>query len=121
MWVLAFCLWLGTSSLHVFSGNSAISPDWRSLLVANLETGMSLYCLETLTLCRSYRDTVDPRTNIPVSVAFLRRGKLVVCGTHTGTIRIWQAATEQIFQTLEHQGKCVICLCYTVLILTAGF
>lgn len=82
-----------------------LSPDGLSLLVSNLSNGMNLYSLKTLEVSKSYQYTVNPRTNFPLSVAYLRGGKLVTCGTHTGTVQIWDKETGEIHQTLDHSSK----------------
>lgn len=87
------------------SGSSALSPDGRSFLASNLDNGMNLYSLETFTVVRSYQYTVNPETNFPLSVAFIKKGQFVVCGTHTRNVSIWETTTGEVFQTLDHSGK----------------
>lgn len=87
------------------SGSSALSPDGRRFLASNLDNGMNLYSLETFTVVRSYQYTVNPETNFPLSVAFIKKGKFVVCGTHTRNVSIWETSTGEVLQTLDHSGK----------------
>lgn len=81
-----------------------LSPSGQSLLVSNLSNGMNLYSLSTRNLQNTYQYNVNPRTNFPLSLAFLKRGRYVTCGTHTGTVEIWNTETGEIFQSLDHDS-----------------
>lgn len=48
---------------------------------------------------------MNPETNYPLSVAFLKKGRYVICGTHTGSVSIWDASKEAVQQTLDHPSK----------------
>lgn len=106
MYVFLICrLLVLILKLVTTSGSSVLSRDGRSLLVSNLSNGLNLYSLDNLETPRSFNYTVNPRTNFPLSVAYLRGDKFVTCGTHTGTVRIWNKKTGEIFQTLDHSSE----------------
>lgn len=79
-----------------------LSPDGRSILVSNLSSGMNTYSLDTLRVTGTYQYTINARTNFPLSVAYLRQGRFVTCGTHTGVIDIWDTKSGEVFQSLNH-------------------
>jgi hypothetical protein len=95
----------------MYSGNSMLSPDGHSLLVSNLSDAMNSYSLDTLNATKSYRYTINPRMNFPLAVAYLKRGKYVTCGTHTGAVQIWDRESGEIFQVLEHSSRASLSLC----------
>lgn len=65
---------------------------------------MSLYSLDSFDLQKSYRSNIDPRNNYPLSVSFLKGGKYVTSGSHTGDVCIWHTESARVFQVLEHSG-----------------
>jgi hypothetical protein len=87
-----------------------LSTDGHSLLVSNLSDAMNSYSLDTLDVTKSYRYTINPRMNFPLAVAYLKRGKYVTCGTHTGAIQIWDRESGEISQVLEHSSMSLLLL-----------
>lgn len=40
-----------------------------------------------------------------MSVTFIHEGHAVVCGSPRGNVSIWDEATEELLQTLPHEGN----------------
>jgi hypothetical protein len=91
----------------VVRGSSALSPDERTVIVCNLESGMDLYPVGRSTCIRRFQDILDPDRNFLVDVTFLNRGAYVTAGAHRGNMNIWNCHSGEHWQTLSHGGRCI--------------
>lgn len=104
----AVTLFNGTSS-----GYSAVSPDYRSIVTHNFKNGLHEYSLvgshlsERAKPQKSYRFDVPPQPRIALQIAFVHYGSALVSGTSTGNVCIWETATGDYFQQLDHDGGSV--------------
>lgn len=98
------------SSLIVFSGYSAISPDEKHLVVSNLFDGLDWYSITEHKLNHSVPCPINLQNNIPVPVLFGENGRLIITGGSSGTARILDSMTAETIQTLSHDGTYRCCL-----------
>jgi hypothetical protein len=66
---------------------------------------MDLYPIGQSTPIQKFRYTLDPGKNYKCSITFLHNGQLVLCGSPTGNVGIWDASSGQHQQSLEHHGQ----------------
>jgi WD40 repeat protein len=90
------------------SGYAALSHNARYLIVSNMNIGMNLYALGEKEPLQSFLQPTNTGINFPLGVSFLHRGRAVICGSQTGSVKIWDTLTGEHLQTLEHKGPCAI-------------
>ncbi|KAG2140874.1 WD40-repeat-containing domain protein [Suillus cothurnatus] len=90
--------------ISVFLGYAALSHNSRYLLVSNMNIGMNLYTLGEKEPLQSFLQPTNTGINFPLGVSFLHRGRAVVCGSQTGSVKIWETLSGEHLQTLEHKG-----------------
>lgn len=91
-------------------GHSAVSPDFRSIAVHNFMDGIHLYrigAFDRLKSPRLYPFDSNPDQRIALQVSFAHGGKALVCGSSTGNVCIWDVASGDFFQQLDHNG--IVC------------
>ncbi|KAG2144066.1 WD40-repeat-containing domain protein [Suillus cothurnatus] len=89
---------------HGIIGYAALSHNSRYLLVSNMNIGMNLYTLGKKEPLQSFLQPTNTGINFPLGVSFLHRGRAVVCGSQTGSVKIWETLSREHLQTLEHKG-----------------
>lgn len=95
------------------SGRSSLSLDGTRVLVHNLWDGLDLYAVANLRKQKpNYRtfllDNSNELKNYSVSVAFIHDGSALVSGANSGRVCVWEAASGDHFQQLDHNGKFII-------------
>ena len=99
----------------MYSGHSAISPDFLRVVLHSFDDGIHAYNIsggrDHLKRCGTYKLDSPPRSRHALQVAFVQEGRAIVAGTTTGKVCVWQAASGEYFQQLEHDGECVAALC----------
>ncbi|KAG2740402.1 WD40 repeat-like protein [Suillus brevipes Sb2] len=89
-------------------GYAALSHNARYLIVSNMNIGMNLYALGEKEPLQSFLQPTNTGINFPLGVSFLHRGRAVICGSQTGSVKIWDTLSGEHLQTLEHKGPCAI-------------
>lgn len=93
----------------MYSGYSTISPDFRRVVLHAFDDGLHAYNigggLDHLKHQRTYRFDSPPRSRHALQVAFIQDGRAIVAGTTTGKVCVWQAASGEYFQQLDHGGE----------------
>lgn len=98
------------ANIYATSGYAALSHNARYLLVSNMNIGMNLYTLGEKEPLQSFLQPTNTGINFPLGVSFLHGGRAVVCGSQTGSVKIWETLSGEHLQTLEHKGICIILL-----------
>ncbi|OBZ66175.1 hypothetical protein A0H81_13821 [Grifola frondosa] len=91
-------------------GSSALSIDGHNIITHNLVDGIYAYSVvpsKKPIPKYHYKFDVLPQTKHILQVAYLHEGQAVVCGTTTGDICIWEAATGEYFQLLGHNNDII--------------
>lgn len=84
-----------------------MSPDEKYIAVWNGVDGVDLYPLSADSRPvrhYHYAPTFDIGKTLSMSISFVHQGRAVVCGSPRGSVSIWDQATEELLQTLEHDG-----------------
>ncbi|KIJ52199.1 hypothetical protein M422DRAFT_43557 [Sphaerobolus stellatus SS14] len=81
-------------------GNTALSSDGEHLLVHNLSAGVDAYSLPSMTRKATYLSQVTRR--YPKQVAFAARDTLVVHGSDSGVVYVYDFASTELLQQLHH-------------------
>ncbi|KAI0351857.1 WD40 repeat-like protein [Trametes cingulata] len=92
-------------------GGAAITPNHRYIAVYNLVDGLDLYTLGPHKKPKprmSYKLNKPPRSKHTLQVEFIHRGNAVVCGTTSGTVRVWETSTGEPCQDLDHPENDII-------------
>lgn len=98
----------GRSLCLVLRGGSALTPDQRNIAVYNLHDGLDLYAAGPYGRQRPrkvYRFNKPQVSKHALQVRFAHYGKALVCGTTTGGILLWEVATGDALQELNHAGS----------------
>ncbi|OSC96182.1 WD40 repeat-like protein [Trametes coccinea BRFM310] len=88
-------------------GGSAISPDHRHITVYNLVNGLDVYALGPQRKPKAkmtYKFDTAPQSKHRLPVTYVHRGHGIVCGTTTGKVCVWEAASGELMQHLPHDG-----------------
>ncbi|KAI0705490.1 WD40-repeat-containing domain protein, partial [Earliella scabrosa] len=88
-------------------GSSALSPTGDSIAVYNVRDGVDIYGVKSTggnkrKPKRSYKLPKTPRTKHAVQTIYINDGRGLVCGTTTGDVWVWDAASGEIYQALAH-------------------
>ncbi|KAG1900873.1 WD40-repeat-containing domain protein, partial [Suillus fuscotomentosus] len=94
---------LSRPNICATSGYAALSHNARYLLVSNMNIGMNLYTLGKKEPLQSFLQPTNTGINFPLGVSFLHGGRAVVCGSQTGSVKIWETLSGEHLQTLEHK------------------
>ncbi|RDX51813.1 WD40 repeat-like protein [Lentinus brumalis] len=96
-------------------GGSALSPDYRHIALYNAVDGVDLYVAGQGVKQEArikYLLDKPPQSKHQLQVQFIHAGQALVCGTTTGTVRLWETGSGEILQELAHGGKYSLNLCY---------
>ncbi|KIJ50243.1 hypothetical protein M422DRAFT_44407 [Sphaerobolus stellatus SS14] len=85
---------------YLSSAHTALSTGTEILLVHNLTTGVDAYSLPAMNLVGTFRAPVIRR--YPKQVAFGARDSLVVHGSDSGAVYVYDYASTDLVQTLCH-------------------
>src|ERR1700734_3685152 len=86
----------------IYSGFSILDGD--NLFISNLSNGIDLYSLRTMQRLRHYESVVT--VNIPFQIALARQAlDRVVLGDAKGILQVYDRATGELVQHLEHNTK----------------
>jgi WD40 repeat protein len=85
------------------SASSAVSPDEKVLVVANLYDGLDWYKIPDRTFSRSVPLRINH--NVPIPVLLVDGGKFLLVGGTSGTVKVLDAKTAETVQTLDHDRK----------------
>jgi hypothetical protein len=86
----------------IYSGFSVLDGD--NLFISNLSNGIDLYSLRTMQRLRHYESVVT--VNIPFQIALARQAlDRVVLGDAKGILQVYDRATGELVQHLEHNTK----------------
>lgn len=85
---------------NTFRGNAAIDAAHTGFVIDNTVNGFSLHRLEDGVCTRTY-DT-NPRKGFPKQVAIAEGGSMVVGGGDDGLIYVFDKASSEQVQTLQH-------------------
>ncbi|KAG2744846.1 WD40 repeat-like protein, partial [Suillus brevipes Sb2] len=105
---------------HQLIGHAALSPDESSVLLSNLSDGLDLYTVGRNHPRQSYKFPYSGKANVPVQVAFIESGQAVLSGSPDGNVHVWDVASAESRQVLEHED-CVVQAVAVSLILTSTF
>ncbi|KAG1842000.1 WD40-repeat-containing domain protein, partial [Suillus tomentosus] len=89
---------------HQLIGHAALSPDESSVLLSNLSDGLDLYTVGQNHPQQSYKFSHSGKANVPVQVAFIEHGQAVLSGSPDGNVHVWDLASAESRQVLEHDG-----------------
>ncbi|KAH9931483.1 WD40-repeat-containing domain protein [Fomitopsis serialis] len=92
-------------------GHSAISPDYRQIVVHNFQDGLQQYAIkgkESPHPMLKYLFDTHSDSKLALQVAFLHHGRAVISGTSTGRVCIWETASGDYFQQLPHDGDTIV-------------
>lgn len=96
-----------TSDIIRCSPSSALSPDEKHIAISNALDGVDIYPLfPDSRPIRHYHYTPAPsmNKNLSMSLSFIHHGRALVCGSPRGSVSIWDEVTEELLQTLAHEG-----------------
>lgn len=88
------------------SGNIDLCPDSKFMLVDNIETGFDLYRFDRTSVIRSFGTKVV--RYFVKEVAFAESATLAIGGSDSGEVHIFNAATGEKIQSLQHGQKDVL-------------
>lgn len=89
-----------------------MTPDQRNIAVYNLDDGLDLYAAGPYGKQRPrkvYKFNKPQVSKHALQVRFAHHGKALVCGTTTGGILLWEVATGDALQELNHAGSLLSC------------
>lgn len=84
-----------------------MSPDFRNIAVHNFRDGVHVYRIggfDRLKAPRLYPFNDSPNQQIALQVSFAHEGHVLVCGSSTGSVCIWEVESGDFFQQLDHNG-----------------
>ena len=93
---------------YVLRGGSALSLDHRHIAVYNLIDGLDLYATGSYGKQKprkTYKFSKPRLSKHALQVCFAHHRKALVCGTTTGGILLWEVATGDRLQELNHAGR----------------
>ena len=85
------------------SASSAVSPDEKVVVVANLYDGLDWYKIPDRTFSRSVPLRINQ--NVPIPVLLVDGGKTLLVGGTSGNMKVLDAHTAETIQTLDHDRK----------------
>jgi WD40 repeat protein len=78
--------------------------DGDNLFISNLSNGIDLYSLRTMQRLRHFESVVT--VNVPFQIALARQAlDRVILGDARGTLQVYDRATGELVQRLEHKAK----------------
>ncbi|KAF9783286.1 WD40-repeat-containing domain protein [Thelephora terrestris] len=80
--------------------SSAVSPDEKVVVVANLYDGLDWYRIPDRVFSRSFHLRISQ--NVPIPVLLVDEGKILLVGGTSGDAMIIDAYTAETIQTLDH-------------------
>src|ERR1700728_5311015 len=98
------CICLGFHQIlsMIYSGFSILDGD--NIFISNLSNGIDLYSLRTMQRLRHYESAVT--VNVPLQIALARQAlDRVVLGDASGILQVYDRATGELVQRLEHITK----------------
>ncbi|KAI0311648.1 hypothetical protein OF83DRAFT_1177371 [Amylostereum chailletii] len=95
------------NSYVLHSGATAISPDFKTLIVSDIEDTVQRFRLPQPKPIQTYFYQTFPEKNYPVTVSFLNNGQLVASGSPGGDVPLWDTDTGAHYQTLNHDGDII--------------
>lgn len=87
-------------SLMDHRASSAVSPDEKVIVVANLYDGLDWYKIPDRSFSRSVPLRIN--RNLPIPVLLVDGGKTLLVGSTSGNVKVLDAHTAETIQTLEH-------------------
>lgn len=89
--------------------------DGHQLLIQNLRGGIDIYAIDPSIKSRvharhvrnvkyQFEETSNSQGNFPVCVGFTHRDEAIVSGSNKGNVCVWDVASGEICQVLEHNG-----------------
>ncbi|KAG1806323.1 uncharacterized protein HD556DRAFT_1225602, partial [Suillus plorans] len=94
---------IGTNKAEPMIGHTAVNAPQTLFLIDNVVDGFSLHCLEDGACICTYN--TNPVKTFPKQVVFEDRATLVVGGSDTGTIRIFNKNDGALKQVLQHADR----------------
>ena len=86
----------------IYSGFSILEGD--GLFISNLSNGIDLYSLRTMQRLRHYESAVA--VNVPLQIALARQAlDRIVLGDTKGVLQVYDRATGELVDHLEHKMK----------------
>jgi len=85
------------------SASSAVSPNEKFVVVANLYDGLDWYKLPERTFSRSVPLRIT--RNVPIPVLLVDEGKTLLVGGTAGNVKVLDAHTAETVQTLDHDRR----------------
>ena len=82
------------------SASSAVSPDEKVVVVANLYDGLDWYSIPDRTFSRSVPLHINH--NVPIPVLLVDGGKTLLVGGTSGNVKVLDAHTAETIQKLDH-------------------
>jgi hypothetical protein len=98
------CICIGFQRLlsMIYSGFSILEGD--NFFISNLSNGIDLYSLRTMQRLRHYESAVT--VNVPFQIALARQAlDRVVLGDAKGILQVYNRATGELVDRLEHKTK----------------
>ena len=86
--------------LTVHRASSAVSPNEKVIVVANLYDGLDWYKIPDRCFSRSVPLRINQ--NLPIPVLLADEGKTLIVGSTSGNVKILDAHTAETVQTLVH-------------------
>ena len=96
------------------SASSAVSPDEKVVVVANLYDGLDWYKIPDRTFSRSVPLRINH--NVPIPVLLVDRGKTLLVGGTSGNVKVLDAHTAETIQTLDHDRKKFLTVKYSIIL-----
>ena len=83
-----------------YRASSAVSPNEKVIVVANLYDGLDWYKIPDHSFSRSVPLHINQ--NLPIPVLLVDGGKTLLVGSTSGNIKVLDAHTAETIQSLEH-------------------
>ncbi|KAF9652253.1 YVTN repeat-like/Quino protein amine dehydrogenase [Thelephora ganbajun] len=96
--------------------SSALSPDEKVIIVANLYDGLDWYKIPDRCFSRSVPLRINH--NVPIPVLLVDGGKTLLVGGTSGNMKVFDAHTAETIQTLDHDRTKSLTLKSPLMVLT---
>lgn len=100
-------LWIELLNMHAheFSGSCTVTPNGASITVCNISEGFEVYNAPAgeFQFALTIEDE-EPAMVLPVIYA--HSGRMILCGSRVGKVRLWDSRGGEHIQCLRHEGMC---------------
>lgn len=78
-------------------------PSQLIVSYPNHGVGVALYSIKNRKQIGSFDMALVPERNVPSTTAVLEDTSTLVCGSHDGSVFVWDVASSELSQRLDHQ------------------